>query len=199
MTFFNEQNKKIPSSVYRMDEGDKVNKENGKKEGTDIYYLFSLMAFCFDDIKEHLQGLIELRDVNNQIGQQLDEIGKILKESRHNRPDDEYRKFLYIAVQKNISNGSLKSVSQIIRLISGNSTFTLTEPILPRDKDQFEFDGQGTLDGESLMNPICMKPSTFEVEFNAETTDAEIDLYRTVVDEVKGAGVRADLYRKVAQ
>lgn len=165
----------IPNTIYSRD------------PDSDIIKLFTLYSESFDELKSVIDDLSELKEIQIQTGAVLDEIGKIVKESRRNLMDEEYRGFLHIAIQRNRSSGSLKTISQLVRLVIQTTDYTIRD--LHNAKDT-TFDGLGKFNGLSLLNPGTAEPAAFDVHVPDES---DIEYINNLVQELKSAGVRSEV------
>jgi hypothetical protein len=179
MENFYELLSRIPGTVYN------------SLPGSQVELLFRLFCDTFEEHKSVLKELETLRDVRNQKGEVLDEMGKILKEQRRGMSDEEYRVKLLIAIQSNISNGSLKVVTQMTDLLSGNADYLIRET--HSVTTDTKFDGNDLFHGKRLLNPGTQTPAKFEVFFTGDTGDIDSDFYQEVIDEIKPAGVEAEI------
>lgn len=75
-----------------------------------------LQAFLMEVniIGEAFNDLYNKRNLADAEGIQLDQIGKILKEPRQGRDDDEYRKYLYIRTFVNSVSGTIPEIEDVI-------------------------------------------------------------------------------------
>jgi hypothetical protein len=160
-------------------------------EGSRIETLFELFSENFDEHLEVVRDLENLKEIDTRTGAVLDEIGKILKEPRMGRSDEEYRSVLYIAIQRNISGGSLQTVAQITENLSGNADYSIRE--LHAAAGDTMFDETRPLNGQRLLNPGTAEPAAFEIIFSGETGGIDSDLYKRIINEIKSAGVDAEI------
>jgi hypothetical protein len=181
---------KIPGTVYSRDPESLLGR---------LFQLLSekfdsLSSERFDSLRKVIRDeLMPLKEISSQSGQVLDEIGEIVREPRKGREDDVYRNFLYIAIQRNISNGSLSTMTGITRLIIGdeqvNSVVVSEQNVVNED---YFLDPEGNtvfLDGSRLLDPYDARPATFKVSVTGETAGIDGNYLQSVVDELKGAGI----------
>lgn len=171
MQSFNELIEKIPSSIY------------SRQPESDIAKLYKLYSEEFDELKKVTEDIGKLRLISDQKGAILDEIGKIVREPRRNLTDDEYRGYLYIAILRNISSGSLDTISQLVKLVSQNTDYSIRD--MQKIKETF-FDSTQSLNGTRLLNPGHGQPAKFDVTVSLDENQKEY--LKNLLNEIKSAG-----------
>jgi hypothetical protein len=174
MTSFYDLLDKIPSSLYCKD------------PDSDLVKLFKLYSDEFDELKRVSDDLAILKEIKTQKGDVLDELGKILKEPRSGMTDEEYRRFLYKAIQKNISSGSLKSVIQMADILTERH-YKIRE-MYSVVEDQL-LDGQIFLNGKRLLASTTPNPATVEISLSDQEQKIDEATFFNVMKEIKPAGV----------
>jgi hypothetical protein len=128
----------LPPSVWNQDADSPTRK------------LWDAYSAGLTELKTVFEQIAGLRDLENQSGVQLDLTGEILQEPRQEKTDDEYRKFLRIAILRRTSNGSIATLSTISRLILGDE-FRGIRNMYPIPS---YFDGLGKFDGQSTFSGL---------------------------------------------
>ena len=180
--------KKIPRTLYKVTEESHLAK------------LISMMNHNFNEIQTVAEELRSLRSIETQTGEVLDKIGEIVGEPRKNRGDEVYRLFLYVAIQRNISNGSLNMMSDILQIIVGeDKKFNIDE--LSKYKGERLLDGKKKngangrkLNGTYLLNGEWSLPATLDIEIpkiSLEGVENGEALLKDVIEQIKPAGVNA--------
>ncbi len=164
---------------------------NASWNAGNIAKLFNLFSSEFDELQSVVNDLSMMRSLDNQKGVILDEIGKIIKEPRRGRNDDDYKIILKIAIQRNLSSGSLKTITQITDILSGNADYFIEE--LHSAAGDAVLDGSRDLNGERLLNPSSLEPAAIGIYFTGDTSGIDKTFYKEVIKEIKSAGVDAEI------
>ncbi len=176
MGFFADLFKKFPSTIVSRDPNSQIGK------------LFQIITEQFDDLRISGEQLETIRDIELSVGDNLDQIGVIVKEARKGKNDPDYRIALFIATIRDRSNGSAPTIRQLARLISNDQFFRLIPGFLLKpdllDGNEF-FDGLGVLDPGDIN-----EPAHFKLEFEGQISTLHIpsDLVESI-DLVAGAGI----------
>jgi hypothetical protein len=171
---------KIPATLYRLE------------PDNDIARLFKLFSEEFDELKAAIDELSILKDIERQKGAVLDEIGRIVRESRKGRNDEDYRVFLKIAIKRNTSTGSLKAVAELTKSIAKDLDYNIREHLF--DGGTVYLGGTRFFDGEILLNPNAdaAEPAAFEVEIEGDINALKVPDHLTeVINDIRSAGVKA--------
>ncbi len=92
----------------------------------------SALVRPLQDIEDAAYQLLTERGIYDAIGQQLDDLGEIVKEPRNGLSDDDYRIRLFARVAANNSEGLLSDFIKVARLIFNDDTLTARiEPQYP--------------------------------------------------------------------
>ena len=121
------------------------------------------------------------RDPGEASGDLLDLLGEIVREPRQGRDDDAYRIYLYIAIQRKRSNGSIEALNEILRAIMGED-FIEIRPLFPDQQGRFDWtndeeytlwlDGSRFLDGRWLLSGTLFQPGAMQIRIKATTPPA---------------------------
>lgn len=153
--------------------------------GTTQAKLLSPFADEFDEIESVTDDLLTLQVIETTTATNLDQLGKLLNESRRGKDDATYRIFLEIAIKKLLSRGDIFSLNEIATALG----FTNIN-IMEMYDGGGRLDGTGFLDGGSLLDDID-RPATFaffqDINVDDVTGSTEIG---TVMDAVRAAGVQ---------
>ncbi|HPA72982.1 MAG TPA: hypothetical protein PKY31_11980 [Spirochaetota bacterium] len=193
----------LPNSIYEIGAGS-VN-----------YKLWKLFSDQMDELDAVFSDLSLLADYTTQEGVLLDLIGKILRENRQGRSDQEYIKFLYIALKKYLSSGSIPDLNEICRLVLGDDfrfirdlNFGTGENDLMLDgswylddstylsgdegnPDITWLDGSWYLDGSNYLSGDIYQPRLFEVVVNAGIDASLMSTLTVLITSCRGAGIKA--------
>ena len=193
----------LPNSIYNID------------SGSANYTLWKLFADQMDEIDAVFSDLSLLADYPSQEGVLLDLIGKILRETRQGRSDQEYVRFLYIALKKYLSSGSIPDLNEICNLLLGEDfryirdlNFGTGENDLMLDgswylddstylsgdegnPDITWLDGSWYLDGSNYLSGDIYQPRLFEVVVNAGIDASLISTLTVLITSCRGAGIKA--------
>lgn len=157
-----------------------------KETGTTQAKLLSPFADQLDELRVVFDDMLTLYQISVMTSTNLDQLGKLLNETRKGRDDATYRIFLEIAIKKLLSRGDIFSLNEIAAALG----FTNIN-ILEMYDGGGRLDGTGFLDGGSLLDDID-RPATFaffqDINVDDVTGSTEIG---TVMDAVKAAGVQA--------
>lgn len=179
MLSFHELLNKIPASLY------------DRNEQGELVKLFKIYADVFDDLKRVVHQLETLRIIDQQSGEVLDQIGKIVKEPRRELKDVEYRNYLKVAILRNISNGSLPTLSELMSVIVGKNNYSLRDM---QKLSKSSFDGSRYFDGKKLLNSGDGEPAAFEVSVPVSTN---INYLKDLISQAKTAGVLAKVQNTI--
>lgn len=102
MDLSKDQTTQIEKILYRF---------QSSKNITDL--MFSLLQEV-SVLEDTFTQLYNERNLQDAVGVQLDQIGKLIGEDRQGRDDEEYRKYLYIRTFVNNSNGTISDLEQVI-------------------------------------------------------------------------------------
>jgi hypothetical protein len=156
--------------------------------GTTQAKLLAPFGTQLDELKVVEADMMTLGEIQTAVGQNLDQIGKILNELRQGRVDATYRTFLEIAVMKLVSKGDIFSINEIAQAL-GFTNLTIIEA----------FDGGGRLDGLSLLDGSQLlddvdRPATFLFfqDINVDDVSGSFEI-ATVINAVRAAGVYAQI------
>lgn len=150
-----------------------------------------LLTPCANQLDELIvleADMLTLLDISTAVGQNLDNIGKILNELRQGRVDVTYRIFLNIAIMKLVSKGDIFSLNEIAEAL-GFTNINIIEM----------FDGGKRLDGLSLLDATGVldgvdRPATFAFfqDINVDDVTGSFEI-ATVMNAVRAAGVFAQI------
>lgn len=179
------------------------------------YKLWTLFADQMDELDTVFSDLALLADYPSQEGVLLDLAGKILRENRQGRSDQEYIKFLYIALKKYLSSGSIPYLNEICSLLLGDDfrfirdlNFGTGENDLMLDgswylddstylsgdegnPDITWLDGSWYLDGSNYLSGDIYQPRLFEVVVNAGIDASLMATLTILIKSCRGAGIKA--------
>lgn len=155
--------------------------------------LWFLAATQFSELNNLQNSLQVLRDINAASGLYLDKIGELVNEPRLGRDDEEYRLFIKVAISSNRSPGTIPSVIEIARVISGEEVdFDLQE--MHTLTGELFLDNSRFLDGTDALNPFEARPASFNIVFNGAVSLLRIpkNLSR-FIDKIRAAGITGKL------
>lgn len=92
-----------------------------------IRSLIKILARQCADLETAYQQLLLLRSLDTAVGEQLDVIGRIVRESRNGAPDDEYRLRIGARIRINASSGTIEDVIGILAPLVRPGTVSITE------------------------------------------------------------------------
>lgn len=81
---------------------------------------------CIQDVENALQQLYILRRIDSATGAALDVLGKIVKQPREGRVDDDYRRYIRARIRVNRSTGTIRDVLSVADLVVYDDAATLT-------------------------------------------------------------------------
>ncbi|WP_061244860.1 hypothetical protein [Leptospira noguchii] len=188
---------KLPRSIYRKDS------ESGAAK------LWSLVAKESNELES---VIVPAYDLENQVGIQLDAIGKALGVERLGVSDDSYRdKILNSSINQFITIPALKDLLQqysnnpTVRemcypikfewetfdssdFLNGSGIF---EPAM-RVATELFFDGNGTFDGLDILDPTKVRPAAIEIDIG----NLGQDILSEAFDKVSKATLGITIYMK---
>ncbi|EMF82221.1 hypothetical protein LEP1GSC188_3421 [Leptospira weilii serovar Topaz str. LT2116] len=188
---------KLPGSIYRKDS------ESG------AYKLWSLIAKESNELEE---VIIPFYDLENQVGIQLDKIGKAFGVERLGLSDDAFRKkipnsqinqFISIPALKELleeysNNPIVREMCYPVQFewetldgsdnLSGAGYF---EPAM-RVSNELFFDGNGTFDGLDFLDPTKVRPAALEIDIGSQVSEILSEAY----DKISKATIGITLYMK---
>lgn len=182
---FAELKYKLPSTVLKANEENSIGKS------------WNVWSKQLEDIDSAVTDLTYMFDIDVQSGVILDLIGKILREGRGDRVDSEYKIFLFIAIKKIISGGSVPDLNDVLRSLLGDY-FILIRNLYPENSgtswgsdSQYKFwlDGTRYLDGSFFLSSNIFSSAFFEIQVMETTPLSLQDSLAKIVDAVKPAGV----------
>ncbi len=92
---------------------------------TNMEKLLAILLAPLNDLELALQQLLQLRSLPVAIGIYLDAIGKLVGQPRGGLDDDDYRRFLYVRIATNRSEGRRSDLIKIAKLILADSAATI--------------------------------------------------------------------------
>jgi hypothetical protein len=80
-----------------------------------------MLSVQFDDLERATQSLFAVLDIDNSVGAQLDNIGRLIGQPRTVTDDATYRLFLKARIQANRSTGSAEDIYSVMRALLGET------------------------------------------------------------------------------
>lgn len=153
----------VPQTVDLVAEGD------GRltyffRDSEEVHGLLQSFLEEAQELEDKVNSLLNFRSLQTAIGDQLDDIGLLVGESRSDRDDDEYRSAIELRISINNSEGTADEMLAILKSVTSATAVTIIEHY----------------DSSSV---------TFTV--TADITDIPVDL-KASMDEVACAGVRVE-------
>ncbi|WP_078125866.1 hypothetical protein [Leptospira alexanderi] len=188
---------KLPGSIYQKDS------DSGA---------FKLWSFVAKESNELESAIVPFYDLDNQVGIQLDKIGKAFGVERLGISDDAFRiKIPNSQINQFISIPALKELLEkysdnpIVRemcypvqfeweTLDGSDALNAVgvfEPAM-RVSNELSFDGNGTFDGLDFLDPTKVRPAALEIDIGPQTSEILSEAY----DKVSKATIGITLYMK---
>lgn len=101
------------------------------KSAPNVVSLITVLAERVQTIEDTINAVDSGRRLQNAQGAQLDAIGTLVGQSRNGQDDALYRVFLYGAIAKNTSNGTLGTISEIARTLFQAAAIFIQTPNSP--------------------------------------------------------------------
>lgn len=92
----------------------KLTSKYTKNPDSNIGKIIKLYSEQYDAIKKDLSTQIDWKDINKAQGKALDDIGRMFGIPRGTADDEQYRVRIKIGISKNISDGTINSVIEIL-------------------------------------------------------------------------------------
>ncbi len=196
----------LPDSIYKTD------------PGSTNYKLWKLFADQMDELDAVFTDLSLLADYSSRSGAALDLVGKILRESRQGRADSDYIKYLYIAIKKYLSNGSIPDLTEICNLLLGDEFIYIRDMNHEANDDNGEesfldgswyltgdkymsldssnpdltwLDGSWLLDGSNYLSGDVYQYALFEVVVASSTSDTVYSILAEMIRTCRMPGIAA--------
>jgi hypothetical protein len=161
------------------------------QDKTNIAALLSAVITSGQELEDTYWDLFTERDVDNAVGQQLDDLGTIVGEARQGRADDDYRRFVRARISTNKSNGTIENVLTVTRLVvnSNFATYVLqnsgTASVVLRIEDTTTTDELAAILISFLRDVVAAG-----VRIVVESSEAPVaDWFILDVDELDGTAV----------
>ena len=97
------------------------------KNSSSLNNIISIISKQLDILEDELWNLIDKRSIETATGEQLDEIGIIVGESRLGRTDSEYRAAIQTRITINNAGGDRNTIIFIAKQLTGATKITLIE------------------------------------------------------------------------
>lgn len=184
MSFTNLKSK-YPESLYKAEDSSNVGKS------------WNIWARQLDEIKTVIDDLYQILNVDEQSGVVLDLIGKILRTTRNGNTDDVYKIYLYVAIRKAISSGSIEDINNTMLSLLGED-FLSARSLHTGQKSaswasgplyRFFLDGSKYLDGTYYLSGKVFQAAFFEIIVKSTSSPVILQSLPTIIDAVKAAGV----------
>ena len=98
--------------------------------------LDSLGGQQIQDLEDILFNVSTILEIDNSIGIQLDNIGKIVGQLRNGQVDSTYKLFLKAKAARNVSEGDIERILSVWKIITGGTDIQITE-IFPAEIELF--------------------------------------------------------------
>lgn len=198
----------LPDSIFQTD------------SGSNNYKLWKLFAEEMDGIDNVFNDLSLLADYPSRTGAVLDLLGKILRESRRGRADADYIRFLYIAIKKYLSNGSIPDLTEICSLLLGDEFIYIRDLNYEANEDCIDeafldgswyfddtaylsldsenpdltwLDDSWYLDGGNYLSGDIYQPGLFEVVIAESVTDSMCEILGEMIRTCRMPGIAAQI------
>lgn len=130
-----------------------------------IEALLAILAQPFQDLEDSARQLLTQRLVDNAVGEQLDVLGRIVRQPRDGRDDDTYRLWIRARTKLNLSSGTGPQILEIVALVLPDNEFHL----------------------------INSPPASFSLEAHGAVDVALVEAVAEILREAADAGVRSEL------
>lgn len=173
---------RFPSSILENDPNSNLGK------------LMALLETEMSEFAYALSSMIGLYDITSKSGSMLDWIGGLVRESRQNRSDIAYKRFLPIAIRKYLSRGDLKSISEIgSLLIQGTGSLRSIEELAYIDSIA-RLDGRDNFSGLWPLNGSSSRPATFRVTFAGAIEALQVSSdFNTAIADIRAGGTKGEI------
>lgn len=176
---------KIPDSIFT------------KEIGSNNEKLWRLFSQHMDEVDQVFEDIRSIYDFLNQAGANLDLVGKIVREKRNGKSDENYIKYLAIAIQKILSDGSIDTINNILESIFEDNFLEIRE-LTPSQLElqwsedeeyRFWLDGSYYLDGRYFFSGDVFQPAFFEIRINEGISENLKQNFIMILENIKGAGI----------
>lgn len=193
---------KLPDSIYRIE------------PGSNNYKLWNLFSDFMDELNVVFSVLKLMTDIKSNSGAVLDLIGKILRQKRQGWGDDKYIQYIFVAIRKFQSSGSIPDLNEICQLLIEDDFWYIRDMNYPELEDAFWLDGSTYLYGDEYLsgeinNPdavylngeeyldgsfflsgdIC-QPRFFEVVASNTLSSDTLTFIDEIINSCKGGGIK---------
>ena len=193
---------KLPDSIYAID------------QNSNNYKLWELFAGQMDELDELFSVIKLVNDVRGNSGATLDMLGKILRSARRGWGDQEYMKYLLVAIRKYQCDGSIEDLIEICTILLDDDfkyirdlnepdlegaiyldgSFYLDETVYlsgyQDNPDAIYLDGSYWLDGSWYLSCDICQPRFFEVVVADSLADNMVQLISDIIKSCKGGGIK---------